>query len=67
MPAPKTTGLSVSPNAIGDIASLNLNLAGAQTINLNQAITVGTINLGDITTGFFGTTIAGNGGSLILD
>ena len=55
------------PNAIGDIANLNINLAGVQTINLNQAITVGTINLGDITTGFFGTTIAGNGGSLILD
>ena len=55
------------PNLADDVANLNINLAGAQTINLNQAITVGTINLGDSTTGFFTTTIAPNGGSLVMD
>jgi len=56
------------PNAAGDIANLNIDLAGTQTINLNQTITVGTINIGDTTTAFSGVTIApGTGGSLIMD
>lgn len=55
------------PNGTGETASLNVNYSAVQTINLNQAITVGTLNLGDTTTGFFATTIAPNGGSLIMD
>ena len=55
------------PNASGDSANLSIALAGSQTINLNQVITVGTINLGS-TNGTYGTTIAaGTGGSLIMD
>jgi autotransporter-associated beta strand protein len=56
------------PNGIDDVANLNINLAGAQTVNLDQTITVGTLNLGDTTSGYFPMTIAGGaGGSLILD
>ena len=55
------------PNGIDDIANLNIDLAAAQTINLNQAITAGTINLGDSAGTYYGVTIAGNGGSLIMD
>lgn len=57
------------PNAADDIANLNINLTGNQIINLNQAITVGTINLGDTTGGTYNTTTiaAGTSGSLIMD
>jgi autotransporter-associated beta strand protein len=56
------------PNLADDVANLNINLAGAQTINLNQAITVATINLGDTGSTYYGTTIAaGIAGSLIMD
>ncbi|MCX6879503.1 MAG: autotransporter-associated beta strand repeat-containing protein [Verrucomicrobia bacterium] len=55
------------PNVAGEIANLNLNLAGAQTINLNQVTTVGAINLGDAGSTYYGVTVVGNGGSLIMD
>ncbi len=53
------------PNATGDTANITSALAGNETINLNQAITVGTLNIG----AFSGTktfTVAANGGSLTL-
>ncbi len=56
------------PNATGDTANLNINLSGSQTINLDQVITIGTLNIGDTTSTFSGVNIAaGTGGSLILD
>ncbi len=55
------------PNAAGDVANLNIDLADAQTVNLNQTITVGTLNLGDTGAAHYGVTIAPNGGALILD
>jgi autotransporter-associated beta strand protein len=57
------------PNAVGDIANLNINITGNQTINLNQAITVGTLNLGDTVGATYNTTTiaAGTAGSLIMD
>ncbi|MHA3775178.1 autotransporter-associated beta strand repeat-containing protein [Verrucomicrobiota bacterium sgz303538] len=54
------------PNAAGDVVNLTANLAGAQTINLNQAITLGSLTIGDPTAGYFAYTIAPNGGSLIF-
>ena len=56
------------PNAIGDVANLNLlNLLGHQTINLNGAVTLGTLNIGD-TSGQQSYVIApGAGGSLIFN
>jgi len=51
-----------------DAANLNINIAGAQTISLNQAITIGTLNLGDTGSSYYGVTLAnGTGGSLIFD
>jgi autotransporter-associated beta strand protein len=56
------------PNGTGDFASLTANLLGAQAVNLNQPITLGTLNLGDSTTAFFAMTLnAGTAGSLIFD
>lgn len=56
------------PNAIGDIANLNLvNITGNQTINLDGAVTLGTLNIGD-TGGQQSYIIApGTGGSLTFD
>jgi len=54
------------PNALDDTANVNIDLVGNQTINLNQAITIGTLNMGD-TSGAQTLTIAPNGGSLTFD
>ena len=53
------------PNYAGDVANLATALTGNETISLNQAITVGTIDMGS--TGTSGTfTIVANSGSLTL-
>ena len=36
-------------NAIDDVANVNIDIGGNQTITLNEEITVGTLNLGDAT------------------
>jgi fibronectin-binding autotransporter adhesin len=56
------------PNGIGDVANLNIDIVGAQTISLDQVITLGKLNLGDAASGFSAFTInAGTGGSLVFD
>lgn len=56
------------PNAVGATANIDADLAGDQTIQLNQAVTVGTLTLNDTggapDNAF--TLAAGTGGSLIL-
>ncbi len=56
------------PNGVADVATLGVNFGGAVTVNLNQAITVGSLVLGDTTTAFSAVTLnAGTGGSLTFD
>ncbi|HEY9249028.1 MAG TPA: autotransporter-associated beta strand repeat-containing protein [Rariglobus sp.] len=56
------------PNAIDDTAGLSVDLAGDQTVNLNQAITVGSLTIND--SGASGdskfTVAAGTAGALTL-
>lgn len=54
------------PNAIADTATFSATLTGAQTINLNQAITVGTLNLGGTSASNAYTIAAGTAGALTL-
>jgi autotransporter-associated beta strand protein len=54
------------PNAVGDGAYLTNNIVGAQTIGLNQTITVGTLKVGDFN-GDRAFTVVPNGGALVLD
>lgn len=67
-----TTSPYMTPPAIPtlaqDVANLNLlSLTGNQTINLDGAVTLGTLNLGDISGQYSYTLAAGTGGSLILN
>lgn len=56
------------PSLAGDVANLNLlSLTGNQTINLDGAVTLGTLNLGDSAGLRSYTLAAGTGGSLILN
>ena len=53
------------PNSVGKIANFRIDLAGAQTVDLNQVTTVGAIHLGDSGSSYFPLTIAaGTAGSL---
>ncbi len=58
------------PNATGDVANITNDVAGGQTIFLNQStITVGTLNVGDAATPAYAVIITNNAiqGTLILD
>jgi fibronectin-binding autotransporter adhesin len=55
------------PNAIGDTANLNNNIVDAQTVNLNQIIRLGTLNIGDSDGSNSMTLDDGTGGYLIMD
>lgn len=60
------TNASAFPNAIGELAVINGDLSAPQTINLNQAITIGAIDIGDANA-TASYTIAANGGSLTFN
>ncbi len=53
------------PSAPGDIASINNNIAGNQTVRLQQPITIGTLNIGDAD-GTNSLTISGPTASNVL-
>lgn len=56
------------PSSAGDIANLNLlNLLGNQTINLNDTVTLGTLNIGDLSGLRSYTVAAGAGGILTFN
>ena len=60
------TNTAAFPNAAGAVAVVTPRITAAQTINLNQAITVGVLNLG-ATNRTSKITLAPNGGSLTFD
>jgi autotransporter-associated beta strand protein len=55
------------PNAVSDVANLTADLTANQTISVNQAVTLGSLNIGDPTSSYFAYTLAPNGGSLTFD
>ena len=57
------TNALVFPNTGGELTVVNANIAAPQTINLNQAITIGSLEIGDANNSA-SYTIAANGGSL---
>ncbi len=57
------TNVSAFPNTGGELVVINNALAGPQTINLNQSITIGPMQIGDAN-GLSSYTLAANGGSL---
>ena len=54
-------------NAVGDVAIMNGNLSANQTVNLNQAITVGSLTFGDSSGAQTATLATGTAGSLTFD
>ena len=58
-------GVAPVPGLAGDIISLIANSTAAQTITLNASSTLGILNIGDPTTGFFGYTLTPTGGSTL--
>ena len=55
------------PNLVGDVANMSVNLSANQVVNLNQAITVGSLTFGDSTATQTATLATGTAGSLIFD
>jgi fibronectin-binding autotransporter adhesin len=55
------------PNATSATADLNIDIAAAQTINLNQAITAGILNIGDASGNHAFTLATGTSGSLTFN
>jgi autotransporter-associated beta strand protein len=59
---------AVPGTAVGDVINFTNNIGAARTITLDGARTLGDLNIGDSTTGFFGFTInTGSGGTLVMD
>ena len=59
-----TTQVDNYPSQPGDVANINGTFTGSQTITLDGAITVGTLNLGDAGNTYSSTITAGSAGSL---
>ncbi|HEY1787403.1 MAG TPA: NPCBM/NEW2 domain-containing protein [Verrucomicrobiae bacterium] len=57
------TNTPVFPNSAGELAVISANIAGPQTIHLNQTVTIGSLEIG-AANGAAGYTLAANGGSL---
>ena len=57
------TNVAAFPNSGGELVVINANLSAPQTINLNQAITIGSLQIG-AANGAASYTLAANGGSL---
>lgn len=55
------------PNQVGDVANLNNNIAGSQTIILSVPITLGTLNIGDADSSHAYTIAPGTAGKFLLD
>ena len=57
------TNVATFPNSSGELTVIKANLSAPQTINLNQAITIGSLQIG-AANGAASYTLAANGGSL---
>lgn len=55
------------PDLLGDVANLNIDIAGNQTVNLDALITLGTLNIGDAVGTSTLTLAAGTNGYLLMD
>jgi fibronectin-binding autotransporter adhesin len=55
------------PTLAGEVAIMNVDLSANQTVDLNQAITVGSLTFGDSTLAQTATLAAGTSGSLTFD
>ncbi|HTX21804.1 MAG TPA: autotransporter-associated beta strand repeat-containing protein [Candidatus Aquilonibacter sp.] len=60
------TNATVFPNTSSELAIIHAGLAAPQTINLNQPITIGALQIGDAN-GLAAYTLAANGGSLTFN
>jgi autotransporter-associated beta strand protein len=59
-------GGNIYPNGVQAAATINSAISANQTINLNQAITIGTLNIG-APGGAAAFNVTGNGGNLMLN
>src|SRR5713226_6796767 len=55
----KWSPAAVPGTAAGDVVGLTFDITAARIVTLNVAATVGTLNIGDPTTGFFAYTLSG--------
>jgi hypothetical protein len=55
------------PSSAGDVADVDINITSNETINLNTAISVGTLNLGDTDDTTSYTIAAGTSGTLTMN